>query len=185
MSDEIGGLLTATSPIKGIIEEDIPTSIDFDDLKWIEIPVKYKGKKYLLIEANTEAARQFRNASSRGLKMQDGKVVGVEGAGDVEPLMISLCLFELYDVNENGQIVTKRRKLIREQINELPSRVAKRCFDTIMKISELNETETLDDKIKKRDKLDAEIKALQANEVQESAKNGQSGTMESSASPVT
>ena len=60
----------------------------------IEVPVKIGTTHYVLREADENAARVFRNAAVRGAKMSDGKVIGIDGVGDIQSLLVALCLFE-------------------------------------------------------------------------------------------
>lgn len=51
------------------------------------------GQPYLLRGASAAAAVAFREANLRGQVMEDGKVVGIRGWVESEPLLVSMCLF--------------------------------------------------------------------------------------------
>jgi hypothetical protein len=73
----------------------IPEMLDYGDLPPVEIPVKYRGKDYILREASEDTACRYKGAFLACAKeWQDGKPVRVEGLPDLEPLLVSLCLFE-------------------------------------------------------------------------------------------
>lgn len=160
----------------------VPTEIDFDDLKRIEIPVKLEGKRYILREATAEGARQFRNLATAAYRLTDGKLSGLQGSGDVEILLISLCLFEVYSEVVNGIAVDKFRPVIALQIKNFPSRVTKYLFDTAKEISELGEKDTVDSLEKQIKALQEKLDGLKEGTLQDSAKNGQSGTQENAES---
>src|SRR5690606_9047229 len=80
--------------------------LDFDDLTPIELPVKYKGKNYVLREADEGAATQYRNLTIKAARMEDGKITGMDGVADAEPFLISLCLYEAReDASFKDQVV--------------------------------------------------------------------------------
>lgn len=128
--------------------------LNLDDLTPIEIKLRLGGEEYILREASEGAVCQFKNALMRCTKMNsDGKVSFIENAADVEPFLVSLCLFK---VTEKGPIPVP---LI--TIKAWTSRVVKPLFDKAKEISNLDDTkdtpDTLLDKITKlqeqRDKL--------------------------------
>lgn len=160
---------------------EIPKEIDFDNLELIEVPVKYKGKRYVLVEPDAEAARVYHNAVAATARLVDGKYTGVQNAGDVEPLLISKCLFELYD--DKGE--TKRRPVTELQIRKLPNRLTKRLYDIVMEIGELRQEDTIDSLKKTIKDAQEKLAALEAGTVQESSKNAPCDTTESSESPAT
>lgn len=105
------------------------TDLDFDSLTLVELPVKYKGNSYILREADERAARAYRNALLSCMTLgPDGKPQTLKNLADVEPLLVSLCLFDA------------RGKLVPKAIIETwPSRMVKKLFDKAKAISDLNE----------------------------------------------
>jgi hypothetical protein len=68
--------------------------MNFDDLTLTEIPVTYRGRRYVLTEASGDAVCRWRNALLRATKLgPDGKPVAIEGLADAEPLLVSRCLY--------------------------------------------------------------------------------------------
>jgi hypothetical protein len=113
--------------------------MNFDDLAPIEIPTSIGGKKYVLREASGGAAVRYRSASARCLRMNDGKLSAMEGIGELEPLLISMCLFE---VTERGS-VSMDTPQGRTLINSWPSRVHRALYEKAKEISPgLEEKET-------------------------------------------
>lgn len=54
------------------------------------------GDKYVIVEASEEAAKRYKNTAMRATKFSDkGKPSGVDGLADVEPLLVSMCLFKV------------------------------------------------------------------------------------------
>jgi hypothetical protein len=68
--------------------------IIFEDITPIEVPVTYGAKSYILKEAGEGAACRFRDAVLRAHRLKDGKLTGMEGIPHVEPLLVSMCLYE-------------------------------------------------------------------------------------------
>jgi hypothetical protein len=122
--------------------------LNFDSLTLIEVPVKIQGKTYTLREANGDAAVAYRNASLRGMTLEDGKVKKLDGIASVEPLLVSMCLFFIDDdgVEKNVDELTVR---------SWPGRVVKAIFNKAKEISELDEEE---DTV---ESLDKQIEALE------------------------
>lgn len=116
--------------------------IDFGTLEEIEIPVKIKGKdgkvrEYILREASGEAVVQYRNAMFQRTTLgPEGKPTKLQGFGDVEPLLVSLCLFE---TTANG---TERNVPV-TVVKAFPGRVQKKLYETALDISDLREEDTI------------------------------------------
>jgi hypothetical protein len=114
--------------------------LNFDDLAPVEVEVKVKGKKYILREATGHAAAQYRNAALKAAKMVDGKVVGMDGLADAEPLLVSLCLYELEDLG-NGK-PPRERPVPVQVVRGWPARLVTALFTKVRDISDLGEGET-------------------------------------------
>src|SRR5215469_680837 len=107
--------------------------LEFDPTPLTET-VKIGSTTYILREADENAARIFRNAAVRGAKMHDGKVVGVDGVGDIQSLLLSLCLFETLPtksvVGDGAHpFETKNVAVPLQVIRGWPSRIVKPLFD--------------------------------------------------------
>ena len=110
-------------------------TFDDNDLAPREVQVKIRGEDYVLREADAFAAIRFRNAAVAGMRMKDGKVVGVEGIANLESLLLSMCLFKVEQ--KNGERVLA--KVTEGFVLKLPSRISKQLFEQAKKISELDE----------------------------------------------
>jgi hypothetical protein len=142
--------------------------INFDDLSLIEVPVSIEGKKYTLREASGGAAIQYRNAMLASTKLgPGGTVTSVSGMANIEPLLVSLCLFD-----EKGKRVSEAT------IKNWPSRVLKTLFDRAKEISELDEDGgDLESLNKQKDEIEEKIAQIESDSVgneQESTTNGSS-----------
>lgn len=125
----------------------------FDDMTRIEAPVKIAGKPHVLKEATEAAATIFKNRMAAGLKMADGKVVGITAVADAESYLLALCLFER---TKDGDV-----PIPRDVIRDWPYRVTKPLLERIKKISRLEEPETAET-LQTRIREDQEkLKALQ------------------------
>lgn len=103
--------------------------IDLGDISLIEIPYTIGGVQYVLREASGEAACSYRNAVFRATELgPDGKPSKIGNMADVEPLLVSLCLF-----NDQG------RRLNSNELKKWPNRIVKTLFQKVKEISELEE----------------------------------------------
>lgn len=116
--------------------------IEFDSLAPIEVPATIAGKQYLLREASEDAACKYRNAAMRAARFNDrGKVSSIEGVADVEPLLVSLCLFELTGDGKChlGHTVPGERPVPIDELRRWPAKRVKTLFERIKDISDLGE----------------------------------------------
>lgn len=111
-------------------------NLEFDTLEPTRVPVRIGTTKYILQEADEDTATKFRNLATKGMTMQDGKMSFGSGLGDMEPFLVSRCLWEL---NEDGSI---RRQAPEQLVRSWPSRVVKPIFDEAKRISLLDEQES-------------------------------------------
>lgn len=146
--------------------------LNFDDLLPIEMPVRHKGKQYILREADGEAAVLWRNANMAGSKMDVAtKVVTLGGnTADVQPLLVSLCLYEAdgsgkLRLNKEGD-PDKRFLVSLKVVKSWPERVVKSLFEHAKEISDLNEVQT-------KESIDEKILKLQGQREAMDAPNGQ------------
>lgn len=119
-------------------------SMTFDDVTPMEVPVRIGDRQYILREADEGAACAYRNAIINSARTNDqGKVIGHDGLADVEPLLVSLCL---YRANGEGKMaLTKEGAPDRSYllgmagVKALPSRVVKPLFERAKQISGLDD----------------------------------------------
>lgn len=147
-----------TKPV--LLDKSFELAIRLDDLEPIEIPFTYKGIEYVMVEASADAGVKYRNCAMRAAKMTDGKVVGLDGAANVEPLLVSLCAFRV-----DGE---KRSPLTEEYVRKnFSNKLLKRLFDKVREISgELEEKETVTSLQKKIEALQVRLKEIQEKEAQ-------------------
>lgn len=94
-----------------------------------EVPVMISGKSYTLKEASGEAACIYRNTMLKCTRLGvDGKPSSVDGLADIEPLLVSLCLFD----SSGNQVPVKT-------VRSWPSKVVNRLYTKAKEISELDE----------------------------------------------
>lgn len=128
-------------------------SLDFSLINPVELPVIVGDKKYILREASGDAACKYRNNLLKSTKMSpDGKVQSVEGLADIEPFLVSLCLFE---VTEKGD-----KPVALHTIRSWPNRVQKALFEEAKRISYLDDIETVESLNKQIDELTKRRDAL-------------------------
>lgn len=104
-------------------------AFDFSNIVIQEIPVQGPdGKEYILREATGAAAKKFNNARTGGIELKDGKPAGLHDVGDLEPLLVSLCLF-----GEPGA-----RPVTQKFVESWPARVVTKLYDKAREISMLD-----------------------------------------------
>lgn len=104
--------------------------LDFTGLEPVQIEVRISGHQYVLKEASGKAAGIYRNACMAAITIgPNGKATAMKNLADVEPLLVSLCLF---DSNNKAVPITT--------ISGWPSRIQKALFEKAKEISELSET---------------------------------------------
>lgn len=152
--------------------EEIDTPIIYTD-PGVEVPVDYRGKKYLLKQATGDAAAKWRNAVAKCAKFtKDGSPAGIVGIGDTEPLLVSLCLF----FNDPSDTSWFGRPVPEDSVRAFAAPFLRQLFDRAKKISSLNEVEqSLDGLKKQRFELDTKIKELE--EAAEDRKNDESALL--------
>ena len=111
-----------------------------EDLQPQTIPVEIGGKNYVLREATEAVAKKYQDAASGSVKMRDGKIVGIQGLGRLQTLLLSLCLSEIGDTKADGSPVLMPVK--EAVIDSWPAKVVRRLFDECKKISGLDEKPT-------------------------------------------
>lgn len=131
---------------------------DFNDLSVREVPFKYNGKDYVMREASEAASVAYRNATLRAAKMEDGKVRGMDGLADGEPILVAACVFERYQAGNE----TRERPVLLAEVNRWPARVVKPLYEKIKEISELEDKETVDSLQKRITALEARRRELLA-----------------------
>ena len=88
------------------------------------------GAPYQLREATADTAAKYRNAAAKTAKMVDGKFSGVGNVGDLEPYLVSLCLFD-----SGGKAVPL------DLIKTWPARVVKALYTKAKTASGLDEAD--------------------------------------------
>jgi len=156
----------------------------WDDLEPIQLPVRVMGKPYVLVEADEDAAVKYRNASMKAARLDDGKIVGFDKVGDVEPLLVSLCL---YYAGHDGKAPLDalgdfdRTKLVPlKKVLMWPARIVKPLFDRVKDISQLEERPTKEVLLKRLEDTLQQLRSLDEG----SAKNWLESTASTSDSPT-
>lgn len=122
--------------------------LNFNDLTPIEVPVTLGSKKYVLREASEGTSCTFNAARLRGSEItrgNDGKMTvrQLGGAADLQPLLVSLCLYAVGPDNKivllpNGDPDLKYLVPL-ATVRSWPARVVKPLFEKAKAISGLSE----------------------------------------------
>lgn len=146
-------------------------------------PFKLGNHNYVLREATGTAATQFRNKiMSCSVLGPDGKVVKVQGLADVEPFLVSLCLFKVTTDKEGNQIKVPLKE---NDVKTLPDRIVKKMFKQARDMSELEDDETMESLVAQREFIDSKIKALEEASKGNSPASEPNDTTDGLGSPLT
>lgn len=116
-----------------------PFDFSDDDVRVREIVVTLGAKgKFTLREADEETACMYRNIAMDKTVLKDGKVSGVSGFADLEPMLVGQCLFDSNGVQVGSDFVRK-----------LPARIVKPLFNWIQDNSDMKNKEEEDGKGKR------------------------------------
>ncbi len=113
-------------------EHVVDPEFDFSNLTLYEKHILGPdGENYTLKEANGRAAKIYNNARIAGVTLGDsGKAESITGIGDLEPLLVSLCLF-----GDEG------RPIQQAVVEKWSYQVVKKLHDKIKEVSNLDEQE--------------------------------------------
>lgn len=70
----------------------------------------WRGREYVLKLVSESEHIRYHNATSRHVRLQDGKMVGVTGGAELDSFLLSLCMFEVV-TTQNGNEQLKPLKL--------------------------------------------------------------------------
>lgn len=108
------------------------SQLNFADVSLAEEHIPIGGKEYVLREASGGAATKYRNAVlACTILGVGGRAQTVKGMASVEPLLVSLCLFEVLEKGE--------RPVKLSVIEGWPARVQEALFERAKRISNLEE----------------------------------------------
>ena len=142
--------------------------LDFSSIEVIEIPVVGPDKNnYVLREASGDSVARFNNARGRCVQFKDGGMSSVDGQGDLEAFLVSLCLFHIKDDCDTSDPSTwtadVKKSVKAPIIRAWPERVVRPLFEKAKEISEVDEPEDLKTLQEQRNKLDEQIKNIERN----------------------
>lgn len=116
--------------------------IVFDDITPLEVEVRVGKLDFVLREASGEAAVKYTNAKLKRLTLgSDGKPSTFQGMGDLEPYLVSLCLFTAK--RERPEL--NNQPLHEVEIRSWPHKVQKKLFEVAKQISEIDQDQSKED----------------------------------------
>lgn len=144
-----------------------------EDLQPRRFKFNHDGKRYLVTEASAGAAREYKNACFKATKLSAGKVSSLEGMADVEPLLVSLCTFE---VPATGDPIP----VSRETVNGWQHRMTQKIYDKIKEVSDLSDPTGEEGLVKEIARLEKKLEKVRADKAGGPAKNAPKATAASS-----
>lgn len=155
------------SLVNGTADNDLSR---LEDLQPVEVPFTYQKVNYVLVEADADTTVKWRNELTRAATMKDGQVVSVRNMADVEPYLVSMCLYRVKDDGHRVNVPVA-------DVRKMPHRVMKKLHAKVIEISELRETGlTLEDKIENAEKELAKLR----EQKEDKEKNALSATTDTS-----
>ena len=133
-------------------------------------------KHYRLREATEAIIIKWRNINLKGAKLRDGKLVSMEGAASGEPVLVSLCLFEV-----DGD---KEKPVKIDTIMSWRGVIVQDMYKWIAKVSGLAEEQETEELIKKRIESDTEKLNLMKEEKSDSYEEASSKNLPSDGEPT-
>lgn len=109
-------------------------SFDFDDIQQAVKEVKYEGKVYTLREPMSDAVTKWKNAQMEGMVFENGKPKGARGLASIEPLLISMCLFD-----------DKDKPVSLTALSTWSTKVTRKLYAWLLEVGELKDTTTPDE----------------------------------------
>lgn len=107
--------------------------LDFSDLTRKEIKVLIQDETFYLQEATGAVAKRFDNLRLSKITFVDGKPTAFSGVADLEPMLVSMCLFREKD--------GKRIPVDQKEIESWPARIQQTLFVKAKEISGLDKPE--------------------------------------------
>lgn len=140
---------------------DIPKSylapLVFDDPAPIQVPVRIRGKDYVLVEADTDTALKYQGVSAKAARWEGNKVVGWDGLQEAQIILLIGCLREVRKDAKDGQGNPVLGRVAEGFVRGLPYSIVKPLFQRARAISP-SLTERVADTV---ESIDAQIHALQ------------------------
>lgn len=127
-------------------------TFDYDNVDIQIRTVKFRGERWILMEASEQASKVYKKLVSRALKLNDGKLAGIgEEMAEVQSAVVGECLFQTVGNDGTNLLMSGATpmKVPLERINKLPAKVIKEMFNWIKSVSDLDEKEQTPDEIKK------------------------------------
>ena len=127
------------------------------DLQPKRATAKIGGRMHIVKEANGGVAKQYKNACMRGTKMDDGKIVGMEGLADAEYLLVSLCTFSVDTLGDGSKL---ERPVPQKIVESWPNHISSKLYTWIKEHSHLHEAETEEQLTREIEKLQERLSKL-------------------------
>lgn len=122
--------------------------LNFDTDVLVEIPFNIGKDAYVLLEADGDVACKYRNKLISGATFDsDGHPTGAHNIADAEPYLIANCSYKVL-VDEKTGARTGLLAMPEAAVRKWPSRILNRLFKKVKKISDLDESDVLPQKVK-------------------------------------
>ena len=129
--------------------------LDFD-ITPKEVSVRIGGELYVLKEATGDSACKWQNKAVNATKLgPDGKPVAVGNIADIEPYLLSLCLFP---VSKAGTVADKA--VPEAIIRQWPSHVTSRLYEKVLVMSGLRKEKSKADLVRELEEIQQKLEVI-------------------------
>lgn len=150
--------------------------LDLDSDAPIEVPVKHKGKDYVLRSADADTGVQYRDVVQRAHHYgPDGSLTHIDGMNRIMLLLVTGCLKEV--IRDGSE--AKLGRVAEGFVKALPDKALRKLFERAKEISGFNEGKSAAELRQQIAGLEKQLAALE--EKGDPAKNGQPATADTSA----
>lgn len=157
---------------------------DFDAVEPQQKPVRYQGKKYVLLEASESAHAAYQNVVTAAARFgEDGQIQRAQGLADADPVLLAQCL---YAADRDGRLPldregnADRRHLVPiHVIKGWPHRVTEPMVDWVCEVSGLRVRPTEQALEKQIAALTRQLEKLRARRREAEQRNGDGAEPES------
>lgn len=145
-----------------LTDQDLaPIVFPAESLQPVEVEVNVGGRKLILREASEGDAVEWQNASSRAMRMTRDRAVHVGDLGELEPLLVHLCLYvpdpatgrvPMITVN-NVSVPNRNARVPLAEVKGWLARVVGPLFERAKRISRLDQADTEEGLVKQIEEL--------------------------------
>jgi hypothetical protein len=98
--------------------------------------IKWQGKEYVLKLVSEAEHIRYHNATSKHVRLQDGKMVGITGGAELDSFLLSLCMFQVGVSDQGNEVLRPVSLKILQSTHWIPEQI-KVLADEARKLNKL------------------------------------------------